>query len=548
MKKNKRRTQTTVEVFYQYFRMILNLCMYVYMLLILVVMPLYNEEGLLHIGTDKATFLRKCIIYGSRIILPVLAITAILGVTVYLQSERWERKSMGIKEMLICCKKHLSPTDCFALLYAVSVEVSYLLSDYKDEALWGTTSWYMGMVQQVAVVTMYFLISRAWKRKDWLPALVIPVSAIVFILGYLNRFGIYPIDMRIEQPNFISTIGNINWFCCYLVSIFFGVMLLFWKAELKNTRWKALIMAYMALGFATLVTQGSSSGIVVMAVMFLVFFGMSVSDGKRMETFWLEMIIFSVACLLTCVLRVAKLLSSTYPDTLIDLFTYSILPVIMTIVAALFFVWVRSCNQKGSYPEKLFNRLACLVCGGSAALLGLYIVLLVINTATGGAITNAVSPSLAGVFTFSPKWGSMRGATWSAGWMCFAEQDLLHKLVGVGPDCMSAFLYDRGSEALRTMVNESFLGARLTNAHNEWLTILVNMGLLGFVGYVGMIVTAIKGFLSKQNISMIAGACGICVLAYTINNMFSFQQSLGMATIFVILGIGENYRRSSPEQ
>lgn len=548
MKKNKRKTQTAAEVFYQYFCMILNLCMYVYMLLILVVMPFYNEEGLLHIGTDKATFLRKCIIYGSRTILPILAITGILSLIVYLQSAKTGWKNGGIREIITHCKKHLSPTDCFAMLYGISVVISYLLSNYKDEALWGTTSWYMGMVQQVAVVTMYFLISRVWKRRDWLPALVIPVSAIVFILGYLNRFGIYPIDMQIEQPNFISTIGNINWFCCYLVSIFFGVMFLFWKAELKNTRWKALIMAYLTLGFATLVTQGSSSGIVVMAVMFLVFFGMSVSDGKRMEAFWLEMVIFSAACLFTCVLRAVKLLNSTYPDTLIDLFTYSILPLIMTIVAASFFVWVHSCNQKGNYPEKLFKRLAWLVCGGAAALLGLYIVLLVINTVTGGAITSTISPSLSSVLTFSPKWGSLRGATWSAGWMCFTEQDFLHKLVGVGPDCMSAFLYDRGSEALRTMVNESFLGARLTNAHNEWLTILVNMGLLGFVSYVGMIITAIKGFLSKQNISMIAGACGICVLAYTINNMFSFQQSLGMATIFVILGIGENYRRSSPER
>ena len=44
---------------------------------------------------------------------------------------------------------------------------------------------------------------------------------------------------------------------------------------------------------------------------------------------------------------------------------------------------------------------------------------------------------------------------------------------------------------------------------------------------------------------MLVGACGFCVLAYTVNNMFSFHQVMNISTVFVIMGIGENLRRSA---
>ena len=174
--------------------------------------------------------------------------------------------------------------------------------------------------------------------------------------------------------------------------------------------------------------------------------------------------------------------------------------------------------------------------------------MLVVNTVSGGMISDMLPASLENALTFSKRWGSRRGTTWIAGWSCFWEQDFLHKLIGAGPDCMAAFLYNNGSTELVAMVKEIFGDSRLTNAHNEWLTILVNIGLLGAVSYAGMMCTAIKRYISitsNKKGNVIIGACGISILAYTINNVFSFQQSMSLATIFIILGIGENYIRES---
>lgn len=171
--------------------------------------------------------------------------------------------------------------------------------------------------------------------------------------------------------------------------------------------------------------------------------------------------------------------------------------------------------------------------------------LVLFNTVSGGELLEMTLVSKNEIFLFSPEWGSKRGATWTAGIRCFWEQNLLHKLVGVGPDCMAAFLHQNGSEELVSMVKQTFGTARLTNAHNEWLTILVDMGLLGFVGFVGMMTSAIKRYINDGKQHMVIGACGFGLLAYTINNMFSFQQSMSTPTIFVILAVGENYLRNA---
>lgn len=561
--KQKKNVETVAESFYRFFRYLLDLCICIYLLLILAVMPFYHQEGYAHIGTDKATFFRYCILYGSRLVIPILLILAVMGMVVWVQKNGFPfQNGITFKEMGKVFKNQFCTTDWFAIAFAISAILSYLCSDYRDEAKWGATGWFMGLIPQLSSVAVYFLVSRAWKGRRWMVALILPVSATVFLLGYLNRFGIYPINMGMELPSFISTIGNINWYCGYLVTVFFGGMFFLWKAdrklEDKKNIWKLfLLISYVLVGFATLVTQGSNSGIFTMVVIFILFFILSAPNSRQMRMFWLEMTLFSIVCVTTYILRVAGVLVSTMQDRMIDLFTLSVAPLIMTVVSVLFLVWVDRSSRKGCYSGKFFCFLARMTVGFFGAALAIFIILITVNTAIGGVITKMLPASLEPVLTFSAKWGSNRGATWTAAWMSFWEQDFLHKLVGAGPDCMAAFIYNAGSETLLSMVKECFGTARLTNAHNEWLTILVDMGLLGLVSFAGMICTAIKRFMmhakkdsaegntAQGNTAVIIGACGVCLLAYTLNNMFSFQQSMSLATIFVILGIGENFMREN---
>ena len=511
----------------------------VYMIVILMVLPLYNK-GYARIGTEKETFFLKTMTYGAKTLLPVFLLWLLFRLVTAVQKKELPK----FTEWPAGLWKSLSVTDRFAVFYGMAVLLSYLFTNYREEALWGTASWRMGMWTQLGAVIVYFMISRMWQWKSWIP----PVSAVVFSLGYVNKFGLLPVDPEYVTPSFISTIGNINWYCGYLVTILFGGVYLLWRME-EMTWKKLLLMAYVTIGFASLATQGSSSGIVTFAVVMFVLFGMSVKDSVRMEVFWQEMTMFSAACLITCVLRRLNIFSrELILEGITDLLTFSIAGIFMTILSGIILYWIHRTRVRRSYPEKMLHRIYCGIAIAVPVMILLVLLLTLINTVAGGTLTPGITdPEVTKWLTFNVSWGSARGGTWAAGARCFWEADFLHKIFGVGPDCLYAFLSNEGSVGLQTMVNDRFGGNRLTNAHNEWLTVLVDIGVLGLISYAGMMITAIRDFLRAGENKMLVGACGICVLAYTVNNMFSFQQVMNISTVFVIMGIGENLR-SAPER
>lgn len=543
-KEHGQKPRPIAEVIYGIFRQMLYIVVGIYMLLILVGLPFYNTEGYSHIGTDKAEFFLKSVTYCGGALLPVIALTLLAKVVVLLRNrglKAWF--DLEYYQVADYFQTRFSWTDCFVIFYGISVLLSYICSDYKQEALWGAEYWYMGMITQLTLVVGYFLISRARIAQKWIVLMLLPVSATVFALGYLNRFGIYPIDMIIQNVQFISTIGNINWYCGYLVTVFFGACYVFWQGTFKKPWQVLLLAAYLAIGFATLVTHGSSSGIVTLVVLAFVCFRKSAQKREYMEHFWWGMLLLSLVSLATYLLRRNGVLTITYVEKTTEYLTNSYLPIIMTVVSVVVLLVMFICKKKEIYPQKLFERVTEWICVAVLMLVRLFVLLIVVNTVGNGIVSKLTGMSLDHILLFSPEWGSNRGATWMAGVRCFIEQDILHMLVGVGPDCMAAFLYESGSEGLVEMVKESFGVARLTNAHNEWLTILVNTGLLGVVSFAGIIISAIKRFMKDAEENWITGICGVCLLAYTVNNMFSFQQAMNVTTAFVLLAIGESVVR-----
>lgn len=402
----------------QFFGYLLDGMISLYMLLIIVVLPFYNELGFGHIGTDKAMFFRKISVYAVMGIVPTLVILLILRATEkgYLTRIRkvfWEKTSV---------------TDWFAVLYLISVILSYACSGYKENALWGARGWYMGFFTQLIFLAIYFMVSMLWEPKKWLFLLIFPVSAAVFLLGYLNRFDIYPIDMKSTNPNFISTIGNINWYCGYLVSVFFAGCYLLWhgdrqgslqehdeKQMKKQNRESMLkncaITAYVALGFATLVTQGSMSGLLALAVVMLTMFCFSVKDGERMQKFWQETFILSLACTFTLGIRVLFPGKMTFIDPIVDILTYSAFPLSALLVSLVFWSVTAQYNAKGTYYKsplnKLFQKLAKIMVIGVGVGTVVIIGMIALNTTHPGSLGKLSEISF---FTFNADWGSNRGA------------------------------------------------------------------------------------------------------------------------------------------
>lgn len=538
----KAQTESIAESFCSFFQFLINGIIWIYMFLMLVVMPFYFTQGYVSIGIDKSNFMCRWSVRLGRLLLPILVIYCILKITVYFQKHVLvDLKSLTAGKLRTIFREHFSVTDIFAALFCCSLLISYMCSDYKEQAVWGAAGWYMGLIPQLIMLMAYFLISRVWIKSKRFFLLLFPASTVVFILGYLNRFNIYPIEMEAKNAFFISTIGNTNWYCGYLVSILFAAIAMIWLG-VGNKRWqKGLIVLYAFIGFAGLVTQGSASGIFTLTVVLIVMFCLSGTDGKRMQNFWQITLILSAACMLTYIVRKLFPENINFQDVFVNLLTQSVLTIIMTLLSIMALGIVFYWNKKGEYPVKASRCIVKIFVGALLTLSVIFVGLIIFNTLCPGKISVLEGRE---VFTFSQRWGSSRGATWMAGVMCFLEQDVLHKLVGVGPDCMSGFLYRNGSAQLLELVRSRFGTATLTNAHNEWITVLVDMGLLGAVSYIGMMISAIVRYLKAGKKNGIAGACGLCLLAYTINNIFSFQQTMNITTIFIIWGVGEAYLRS----
>lgn len=532
-KKSRGRQRSAAEAVRDFAGILLDYGVQVYMLCMLAVFPLYFQDGYAHIGTDKAVFFTRAGVTAAKVLAGPAAVYLLACLVVFLKGKEKKLSIFGT------AKKWFSAADFFAGLYGIVLLVSYVCSDYREDALWGAEGWYMGLLPQLLLLMTYFLVSRFWKPRKWVPETMLVVSAAVFLLGCINRFGIYPVEMAYSGPEFISTVGNINWYCGYAVSVFFFGVVLFWMQTERKTWQKALLMGYLAIGFTSLVIQGSQSGLMTLAVVLLVLFCRSAEHPARMRAFWQGMALLWGGCLFISVVRRLAPERMTYTDGLIDRLTVGWMPVVLTAVPVIVLLLLWRDGRRDVRRDRLFRVLAGIAVWGSLGALALGLAMAVLNTLHPGILGPL---SELGVFTLNEDWGSTRGATWAAGVRCFAEQDVLHKLVGVGPDCMPEYIYKGASPGLAEFVKRMFY-YRLTNAHNEWLTVLVDTGLLGLAGFGGMMVCGMRGLIKKGCGNPYAVACGFCLLGYTVNNIFSFQQLLSTGTVFVIFGMGEAFRR-----
>lgn len=508
-----------------------------YMLLIIVVMPFYFTDGYARIGTNKYEFLHKTSTIFGTVVLPLVCLYA--GFCLYVH---FKRKTLGkLSERL----KAVSLTDWFAIGYGVVVVISYVCSAYKEgtpvgDPLKGAIGWYMGMSTQLIFVAVYFMVSRFWKGRKWMAALWVPVTLIQFVLALLNRFEVRPIDMKNATPEFISTIGNMNWYCGYVVILFSGILYYIWAVREQKRGFRLLFGVWLTLGFASMMTQGSQSGILALGVVLVVLYLCSMKRGEDLEVFFRWLLCMGVACLGTYVLRSIFNEQYNYEDAVSEWLTYSPLAIVLFLLTVVLYVGVWYLQKQDKLLVRVFTGLGYTGCSLLVLAVVCFVLLGVVNTQNPGSI-GALSELSA--FTFDYEWGSLRGATWAAGVICFRDQSLLGKLVGVGPDSMGSYIHSGVNPEMLAMVKEYFNSLRLTNAHCEWLTMLVNTGVLGMVCYAGLMLSAIVRFFKARKDLPFVGACGFGVLAYTINNLVSFQQSMSTITVFMVLGMGEAYLR-----
>lgn len=502
--------------------------MMAYFLVMTLIYPFYAPGGYTLIGDVKYIVFRN-------ISLTTIAVMAVVIVAAALcrRDRRW----------LIRHYQGMSVTDWFAYGYFVAVMLSYLSSAYKEDALWGVEGWYMGCVTQMIFVLSYFFFSRYFhKSRGWI-GVWLAASAIVFLLGICNRYSVYPIAMEGQTDTFISTLGNINWFCGYWsVAASVGITL-YWCSDSGRERLFAGI--YSVIAMLCGVTQGSDSAYLVFAVVFVVLFLLSFGDSRKRYRFLELCMMFAVSCQLGRILRYVPVLKYNYG--LADggsRITAALLDSNVTLWGLVVLILC--------YGLLKYSRRGAVAVGTNIVLLCIVIVYLLLHSGMlqgsmlygGEAAESAGEENDSGII-FNEDWGNGRGAAWNCGIAAYRNMDVLHKFMGIGPDCFADYVYD--VPELAQKLADRFTNQRLTNAHNEPLTQLVNVGALGFLCYMGFFLSAFVRCLRRAEGQPVLYMCAVGVLAYAAHSLVSFQQVLNTPYIFIIIGIGERFRRGMTE-
>lgn len=138
--KRKKTVESVAETLCSFSRFLCDLVIGIYLFVILAVLPLYNR-GYAQIGTDKENFFIKTMTYVGKCLLPVFVLWLILRFIVVKQKQELPEFRTIPKRIW----QALNTTDKFAALYGIAVVMSYVFTRYREEALWGTASWRMGM-------------------------------------------------------------------------------------------------------------------------------------------------------------------------------------------------------------------------------------------------------------------------------------------------------------------------------------------------------------------------------------------------------------------
>lgn len=478
-----------------------------FLIVLLVALPLYTEGNYWRLG-DK-----KYLLYRNSTLLCV-GLFLVLAVYQGIKNKAWQNRG-----------KSLSIVDKAMLLYAGCVLLSLLSSAWPGTAWNGYVEWYMGALTQFLLVAGYFLVSRCYQGAAAPIRLGEAALLAVVVTGLLQRLGFYPFGLLEgygiydwEHSHMLSTVGNINWLCGYMsVLLPLCVSGFLYASPARENRGKPWLLRYkqLWLGAVTLLSilllciQGGDSGLLLVLVCMAAIF---ISGIKRRNWFRKGLaLLLGLSVLIpmmSWLMNLRDAMGTMPPDGRLCRMVLVFPWWLFSIPLLLFYqVFERLTDRNAGRVSFIFVGIHCLM-GAVAA--GCY---------------------LRG-FVWSNEWGSGRGGLWRLALEGFGRADWRQKLLGAGPDCFAEYIYSTLPVKNFLQISGHWSDAIFTNAHNEWLNNLVNLGILGTLAYLGIFAAAWKRYKG-----IFLGR--LLLLLYGIHSMISFQQVLNAPCLFLLLGLCE---------
>lgn len=536
-----------------------------YIVAMLVALPLYTGQGYWRLGDTKYTFFRNVTVLclGCWLAAGLPGRLREAAGRVRRSAEERDRGALGRIAREV--RKAFSMTDLAVAVYGAAVLLSALCSSYGQLPWRGYEGWFMGAFSQLLFVGIYFFVSRQYGGSLWPLYLGEAALFLVTALGLLHRLGIDPLGLmgnwnskNWEYSHMLSTLGNINWLCGY-----YSVALALPAAHfLREKRRLVLGVLYVTIvpSLVLLGVQGSQGGLLILAV-----FGAAalICGGRQRQL----ALVLRRLCLLGggfclgmplmwLLMRMRGEKAAIVADgNVFDTVEWYVWVLGAAFCLASFLLLSRRKGGKerrhaGAAEEREGDRSA--KAGSAEWAKGLQEGRkrsLGIKTAVAAVCIGAVILPLCWLSLRPPEdgFGSGRGLLWRIALESFGQAGFKDKFLGAGPDCYGEAVFIRLGTGTEVWKGEHWEGAVYTNAHNELLSQLCNVGILGTVGYVAIFLTAFMryGFGDTGDWGRSGGgdwmrwtALLACAM-YGAHGFISFQQVLNAPLLFLVLGLCE---------
>lgn len=478
-----------------------------YILVICVIFPAFYTNKMFSLTRDKKYFFLSTTFVYACLLIPAIG-----------------KKVWKIGKEKICIRK---VDTVFAVILLFAVVVSTVFAIDTREAFWEMCSRTVCGICFLCFVFLYFGV-RDYGTFDsimiwgWLIG-----SAVIYLFGILCacKINFMYIQTGCESPEILLTpLGNTNFNACFVSLMLPLVMVMFMLCREHFSQRIYSVNLYMGFLFVFFI-KTESAFLAITAGMFLLGYFAVGNSGWLLRYIQILGIYLGAKvtiCLLLhlcrehlypfdgigqlvlrdawvlaelCCFAVAAVLVSRKKDRIAERFSgirngLLLFLLILAVIGILFLIWI---NVKGSSVQEgtFWSRLI---------------------------LTDE---------TFNH-----RGFIWKGTVQSFREEPLWRKFFGNGLNCYKDFMSEEFKE--ESLV---YLGSNLRDPHNELLQMLVDMGVLGVVGYFGLLgATLVKAWrMWRKNELQIVVVLTLCV--YLLQGLVNGYSIYHLPIFFIFLGL-----------
>ena len=480
----------------------MELVLLIYILLLCGFLPLYMNSGYYMLGEAKAL----CYLIISIPFVIILVAGQLIS--------RWKARREVIEE-LTELKRPVSIAEFFLYGTLFSCVISFAFSVDKGMAFLGYEGWRNGLLTMFIALAVCIIIGKKGFFNSYILILFFLIPFFEFILAILNRMSIYPFYITGQNPSFLATLGNINWFSGFLsVWVPLGVGCMFVQKRLSWRFWLAGI--YTLAGLIALFLQGSDGAALIVIACYSLLAWFSLNDRDRFKSFLIQIMVLGLSMTVVDILTLLAGSAYSYDRNLLVDICRSHAGVIM--IAAAFFIY-RISRLFEVIKVSFFSRVYKWIFG----------IIFVAGVAVGAFFF---------ITGFGDDFGNGRGIIWRMCTEIYMGLSPWQKLVGIGQDCLDS--YAMNDPYWSSSFYNVFEGAVLTNAHCELLTVLIERGLLGAITYLGLFIATIYQLVKCKEKESAAVICALPIFSYFIYDQISFMQVTSMPYCFILIGIANS--------